>query len=314
MSSSPRLPTGDAWEPTSVGSLVEVADGVFAYLQPDGSWFLSNAGIVIDAARTIHVDSAATVRRAQALREATQRVGAPERRLLVATHHHGDHTNGTATLDPDLVIAHRSVPDELARAILVPPPGVFTPVEWGEIEVRQPDLLFDDHLVVHGERQGAIWVHYAGRPAHTLGDAVVWVAESRVLFAGDLLFVGGTPFALGGSVEGWLEALQWLRGFDAEVVVPGHGPIAAPTAIDDVERYLRFVWDLARRAYADGVGPLEAARSVDLGEFAEWLDPERIVGNLHRAIAELSGGQVDVLAAFGDMIAFNGGRPLTCHA
>ena len=46
-----------------------------------------------------------------------------------------------------------------------------------------------------------------------------------------------------------------------------------------------------------------------------WLDAERIVGNLHRAYAELDGRpDVDILAAFGDMIAFNGGRPLRCLA
>jgi cyclase len=47
-------------------------------------------------------------------------------------------------------------------------------------------------------------------------------------------------------------------------------------------------------------------------------DVERIVGNLHRAYAELDGtprgGKIDVRAALMDMIADNGGRPLTCLA
>jgi len=37
------------------------------------------------------------------------------------------------------------------------------------------------------------------------------------------------------------------------------------------------------------VTPLAAARDTDLGRFAGWADPERIVGNLHRACAELAG-------------------------
>ena len=64
--------------------------------------------------------------------------------------------------------------------------------------------------------------------------------------------------------------------------------------------------------------PLEAARGTDLGEYAELLDPERIVGNLHRAYAEINGAErgapIDIMAAFADMITYNGGRPLTCHA
>jgi cyclase len=299
--------------PPSTGELVEVGEDVFAYLQPDGSWFINNAGVVRCGDVLLHVDSAATVRRTQALLDATRQLGEPTRRLLVVTHHHGDHTNGNATVAPELVIAQRNVAEELRTAILVPPAGVFTPVEWGTIEVREPDVLFDRSLAL---RLGGVEaeVHWAGRAAHTLGDSVVWLPAQRVLFAGDLVFVGGTPFALGGSVRGWLEALPWLRSFDAAVVVPGHGSLASPSDLDAVERYLRFVWRVAEDAQRAGVGPLEAARSVDLGEFGSWLDAERLVGNLHRALAELEGREVHVLEAFADMIAYNGGRPLTCHA
>ena len=58
--------------------------------------------------------------------------------------------------------------------------------------------------------------------------------------------------------------------------------------------------------------------STDLGRFAGWPDAERIVGNLHRAYAELGGtprgGPIDVLGALADMVTYNGGKPLTCLA
>ncbi|MDT7620831.1 MAG: cyclase, partial [Pseudonocardiales bacterium] len=86
--------------------------------------------------------------------------------------------------------------------------------------------------------------------------------------------------------------------------------------------YLRFVQDTAREAKAAGLTPLEAAREVDLGGYADLLDAERIVGNLHRAYADLTaeldgtprGGQIDIVTAFSDMVAYNGGKPLTCYA
>lgn len=63
---------------------------------------------------------------------------------------------------------------------------------------------------------------------------------------------------------------------------------------------------------------LDAARQADLGEYAGWLDSERIVGNLHRGYAELDGAErgqpIDLIAAIGDMITYNGGRPLARHA
>ena len=72
---------------------------------------------------------------------------------------------------------------------------------------------------------------------------------------------------------------------------------------------------MAKRA---GLSPLDAAREADLGEFSTLSDPERLVGNLHRAYAELDGAEpgapIDIIAALGDMITFNGGRPLRCTA
>ncbi len=140
-----------------------------------------------------------------------------------------------------------------------------------------------------------------------------------MVFTGDLLFNGGTPFALMGSISGWIEVLETvLRPLGARTLIPGHGPVCGPGVIDDILAYLRFVQDVARQAKAAGLTPLEAARAADLGEFKDLLDAERIVGNLHRAYLELDGGErgasLDLARAFGDMVAYNGGRLLSCHA
>jgi len=120
------------------------------------------------------------------------------------------------------------------------------------------------------------------------------------------------------AVSRWIEHQAVLRPFGAQALVPGHGPVCGPEVIDDTLAYLRFVQDTARAGKAAGLSPLEAARATDLGEFADLLDPERIAGNLHRAYLEVDGGErgapADRARALGDMIAYNGGRPLTCHA
>jgi cyclase len=102
-------------------------------------------------------------------------------------------------------------------------------------------------------------------------------------------------------------------------VVPGHGPVfegAGP--VDATLDYLRFVRGVAARGRDAGLSPLAAARETDLGRFAGWPDAERIVGNLHRAYAELGGAPrgagIDIPAALADMVAYNGGAPLTCLA
>jgi cyclase len=195
--------------------------------------------------------------------------------------------------------------------------GVFEPVEWGELTPAPPDLVLEDRLdLTLGARR--VELRYAGTPAHTTGDVVVWLPEAGVLFAGDLLFNGGTPFVLMGSVAGSLEALQLLRRLRPTTIVPGHGAVGGPEQIDAVEEYLIWVQDLARDGREAGLTPLELARQADLGPFADLLDSERLVGNLHRAYAELEGGPMgqplDISTAFGEMIAFNGGAPLRCLA
>jgi cyclase len=88
--------------------------------------------------------------------------------------------------------------------------------------------------------------------------------------------------------------------------------------IDRLRSYDNFILDLAQQAISDGVSPLEAARETDLGEFGELTDSERIVGNLHRAMFELNGAEpgstINLVAAIGDMVAYNGGKPLSCLA
>jgi len=100
--------------------------------------------------------------------------------------------------------------------------------------------------------------------------------------------------------------------------VPGHGPVCGPQAIDQVDEYLRFVHDVARRGVEAGIGPLEAARGTDLGKFGGLLDSERLAGNLHRAYSELRGeprgAAIDMGSAVGDMVAYNGGQMPRCLA
>ena len=159
-----------------------------------------------------------------------------------------------------------------------------------------------------------------GTAAHTTNDSIIWIPERSVLFCGDLIFNGGTPFLLMGSVAGAVEVLeQVLRPLGAQTIVPGHGPVFGDSGpIDATLDYLRFVLDVAAQARAAGVSPLDAARDTDLGRFADWADAERIVGNLHRACAELGGtprgAPIDIAAALGDMVSYNGGAPLSCLA
>jgi cyclase len=302
----------------SLGELKAVCEDVYAYLQPDGSWYLNNTGFLVSGTGVISVDTTSTERRTRAYLDAIAQVTAQPVRTLVNTHHHGDHTHGNYLMAGATIVGHERCREALLDSPMPPPPGIWSEVDWGHLEPAPPFLTYTDGVTLwSGDLRCE--VRYVGTPAHTTNDSILVIGERGVVFTGDLLFNGGTPFALMGSVSGWIEVLETvLRPIGAPTLVPGHGPVCGPEVIEANLAYLRFVQATAQETKKAGLSPLEAGRATDLGEFAGLLDAERIVGNLHRAYAELDGAErgapIDLARALGDMVAYNGGQPLTCHA
>lgn len=291
----------------------KITDRVHAYIQPDGGWCLNNAGIVIGDEQVLLVDTAATAKRTFALRDAVRELTDAPVRTVVNTHHHGDHTHGNFVFaDTATIIGHELCASGIrAEGRLLE--QLWPAVEWGEIERVAPTETFGDRGAVTVDAGGIVAEIIHIPAAHTVGDSVVWLPEQRVLFTGDLVFSGGTPFLLMGSLAGSLAALGTLRAFDPLVVVAGHGQVTDVSVLDATEDYLTWLAQLAAQTHARGLSPLEAATSADLGEFAQLRDPERLAANLHRAYAELDGAApgapLDLGAAIADLANYGGGMP-----
>lgn len=299
--------------------LSEIAAGVYAVIQPDGGWCLSNSGIVAGPDGTLVIDTMATERRARRLRDLTAAVSnvilSPRTAAVLNTHHHGDHTFGNCVFAPDTtIVAHELTRENMAKTGL----GlrqIWPGADWGDIEVTLPSVVYQrsfafDNLGIPAR------VEHLG-PAHTPDDSVVFLPEHGVLFVGDIVMNGLTPFCLMGSITGSLRAIETLRGYDAATVVPGHGEASGPEIFDEAESYLRWVREIAAEGHAAGLPVLDLARQADLGRFAALGESERLVGNLARAYAELDGAApgapVDVPRHFAQLVEYHGGLP-DCHA
>jgi len=296
----------------------EVSPGVFAYIQPDGTWFLNNTGFLVGSTGVASVDACSTERRTRAYIEEIAKRSPRPVRTLINTHHHGDHTHGNYLFGDATIVAHDRCREEVLAAGLPYFPGVFQDVDWGDLRVAPPFLTYSDRVTLYSDDLRCE-VRYVGTPAHTTNDSIVWLPERSVLFTGDLIFNGGTPFMLMGSITGAIDVLEnVIKPLSPQTIVPGHGDVCGQEAIDDVLGYLRFVLDLARRGKDAGLSPLEAARDNGLGPYAGRSDPERIVGNLYRAYADLGDGEqgakLNFASALFDMVAYNGGQPLSCLA
>ncbi len=301
-------------------TIEEVSPGIFAYVQLDGSWCLNNPAFLVGSNSVTAVDACATERRSRDFRAAIEKTSSNPIESLINTHAHLDHTFGTFVFRPDAtIIGHSRCRAEIEAGrdgAMANAQAFFPSVDWGEIEVESPSLTFDDELRIYVDDLELQLIYVS--PAHTMTDVVVWIPERRVLIAGDLIFNQGTPFALQGSIGGWLEALDRLRALDPEIIIPGHGPVCGPESIDAVGAYLEFIAALAKQGFDAEIDPLSLALDTDLGEFADLHDKERIVGNLFRAYSELQGeprgASIDFLGARAGMIEYNGGQPLRCLA
>jgi cyclase len=284
---------------TFTRGLHDLGSGLYAWLQPDGSWGWSNAGLVVDGEASLLVDTLfdlpLTRDMLAAMRTAEPRAAA-RIDTLVNTHANGDHCFGNELVAEAEIVASRACaaemgetpPEALAQMVKVfgaedSPLGRWARESFGRfvfegITLTPPTRTFEGALTVHvgGKQVDLIEVG----PAHTRGDVLVHVPGDRVVFTGDILFVEGTPIVWEGPVANWIAACDRILALDPEAIVPGHGPVTGPRGVLAVRAYLGYVHDEARSRYEAGMSAADAARDIPLGGFADWSDAERIVVNV----------------------------------
>lgn len=303
--------------------LEDLGNGLYAWMQPDGSWGWSNAGFIRDGSESLLVDTLfdepLTAKMLAALQDATGI--APEGiDMLVNTHANGDHTHGNALVPHAEVIASAAAAREMTeltsaqlaqfkiagRAGSLGEAGtyfaeVFALFDFATARGREPTRTFDRRLDLQvGSKH--VELHMLG-PAHTTGDTLVWVPDDRAVFTSDLLFIGGTPIMWNGPVGNWLAACDRILSFEAEIIVPGHGPMTDAAGVRRVQDYLRYLDREARLRFDVGMAVEDAALDIALGEYRHWLNPERIVTNVDALYREYRGdhSEPDMARLFGLM-------------
>jgi glyoxylase-like metal-dependent hydrolase (beta-lactamase superfamily II) len=173
--------------------------------------------------------------------------------------------------------------------------------EWdfSDIELTPPTRLIDERLDLDLEGT-PVQMLYVG-PAHTSADVIAWLPVQRVVFTGDVLFRLCTPIGWDGTYDRWITALDTILALRPEIVVPGHGPICGTEGPREMREYLRYVRAESKRFFDQGLTPLEASKRIDLGPYAGWTEPERLVFNVERAYRELRGEPYDTPVDVGPM-------------
>ena len=285
--------------------LHEVADNVFAYLQPDGGWGWSNAGLIASEWSSLLVDTLFDLKLTQNMLDSMSSVtSAHPINVLVNTHANGDHCYGNSLIGGDNGAQIITTNAAAAEMEAIPPSALealmeidlgevtnsyiqdaFGSFEFCDVELPPPDRTFSGELQldVGGRTVELIEVG----PAHTSGDLLVYLPDAATVFCGDILFINGTPIIWDGPVSNWIDACDRILGLEAEIIIPGHGPLTDTAGVTAVRDYLTFVDKECRERHASGQTATEVIAEIDLGSFKEWSEWERIAVNVHSIFREI---------------------------
>jgi glyoxylase-like metal-dependent hydrolase (beta-lactamase superfamily II) len=239
--------------------LEEVGRGCYVYSADD----CVNTGVIVGERGVLIVDSPATPALAeQALAKIRELTDRPVR-SVVLTHFHADSTLGALSFEPGEVIAsdlsRRMTETRGAEDIRVSrlrDPDLFAglPETAG---VVMPTLTIASSMTID---LGGLEVRlmHLGR-GHTMGDLVVWVPQSGVIYSGDLVQKSTVPYCGDAHLADWPRALDRITAFRPTALVPGRGRIATgaqgiATAIETTRDYVTTLRDAAVACVEENLG------------------------------------------------------------
>ena len=287
--------------------LSDLGNNIYCYLQPDGGWGWSNAGLIADGDESLIVDTLfdedLTLEMLDSMKKAEPK-GMKNIRALINSHSNGDHCNGNNCVDTDEVISSEATLEEMSHespemmaALLKQAPEMgtlgkyflecFGSFNFEGVTKRLPNTTFT------GETQRQVGDKIVELievgPAHTNGDVLVHVPSDKVVFTGDILFIEGHPILWAGPVKNWINACDRIISMEVDFVVPGHGPVTDNRGVKAVRDYLVYIDTESRKRFESGMSALEAAKEIDLDLFSTWGDGERIAVNVNSLYREYKG-------------------------
>jgi len=282
---------------------------------------LSNAGLVTDGDESLIVDTLfdedLTYQMLKTMKKAEPK--ALENVVsLVNSHSNGDHCNGNNCVKTSEIICSDSTLEEMSHES----PEIMSALMQGASEMgllgeyliecfgsfnfkdvkrRLPNTTFSGSIERYvGDKK--VELIEVG-PAHTNGDIIVYVPQDKTVFTGDILFIEGHPILWAGPVTNWIKACDLIISMDVDFIVPGHGPVTDKKGVEAVKYYLTYLKDEAESRYKSGMTALEASKDINISDFSDWGDSERIIVNVNSLYREFKNEAIreDITVLFSQM-------------
>ena len=261
-------------------TFAELAEGVFA-LTAEGD---PNSGVVIGDDSVLVIDARATPVMAKELVAHVRKVTDKPIRHVLLTHYHAVRVLGTAGYEERVNV----IASDVTREMIVERgrqdmdseiqrfPRLFRAKETIP-GLTWPNVVFHERMTLWlGGRE--VQIIHAGR-GHTRGDTIAWLPKERVLFSGDLVEYGATPYCGDAHFTDWPGTLDRLASFGPQALVPGRGealttPEKVQEGISETRAFLEDVFRIAKAGVAAGQ-PLKQVYDTAMRElrpkYGHWV-------------------------------------------
>ena len=238
-------------------SFDKLSDHAYAYTAEGDP----NTGIVVGDDAVMVIDTQATPVMAQDVIRRIGEVTDKPVKYVVLSHYHAVRVLGASAYRPEHVIASRDTYELIVergeadmRSEIERFPRLFRAVE-SVPGLTWPTLVFERRLTL---RLGALEVELLqlGR-GHTRGDTVVWLPQEKVLFSGDLVEYGATPYTGDAYLSDWPATLDALAALQPAKLVPGRGaslqtPAEVRAGLEGTRAFVTEMFASVKRAAAAG--------------------------------------------------------------
>ncbi len=236
----------------------------------------ANQGFVTTSVGAVVIDTGFTAISAKALLRDMRSSGSAPVRLIVNTHDHSDHVFGNSVFDEDspLILAH---PNCRARLLELGNERIRGYRAFDErlkndltgLRLTPPQVTYEDDLELSIGQTTFRFIH-PNKGAHTSGDTMVLLPDEKVLFAGDLLWVGYHPNLEDADFDGWLHELDAISRMKVDRIIPGHGRVADKSSIAPLAAYLREFDARLGKLAREGVPKAKVAQQMEIPGSEEW--------------------------------------------
>lgn len=279
-------------------SFDELGAGLYAYTAEGDP----NSGVIVGPKGVVVVDAQATPAMAREVQAKIATVTDRPVDTVVLTHYHAVRVLGASGYP-----AHEIIGSDVTRAMIVERGQQDMDSEIGRFPrlfrgrdgipgLTWPTQTFRERMTLWlGDREAQV-IHI-GR-AHTAGDTIVWLPKERVLFAGDTVEFGATPYCGDAHFTDWPATIRKLRELGAEKMVPGRGRALlnakeVAEALDGTEAFTSRLFGIVREEVAKG-GDLHAIYEEAMArmrpEFGHWVIFDHCMPfNVSRAYDEAKG-------------------------